>query len=474
MRPLLICLTILACAADAPLAVTHVRPHDAGIAPLRRQGQAWYIADNQLYLRGNARTISNDECKTPAVGVPTNDRGLTNAVWAWGQFIDHDMDLTESDPSNGIANIAIHDDEDPFYPNPILFNRSHFVVDGDGLRQQLNEITPYIDASNVYGSDPTTAASLREFAGGRMILIHRLLPQDAAGFFLAGDIRSNENIVLTSFHTLFVREHNRIVGELAKYDPSATDETLYQLARKIVAAELQVITYEDWLPALMGPYAPRLSDHEYDSTLDPQIANEFATVGFRFGHSMLTADILAGEQIFSLREAFFAPEKVTDENVGLILQGLHQVQANEVDRFLVEDVRSFLFGAPGAGGADLAALNMQRGRDHGVGDYDDVRLAYGLERSKWIPGIGLVGQNDPWIEMLKERHLPASSLGETATAILREQFLRTMNADPLFHLMDPDLQQKGVKKAVNLRTVRLSQIIRWNTGLPTPNDVFQR
>jgi hypothetical protein len=80
-----------------------------------------------------------------------------------------------------------------------------------------------------------------------------LSPTDAAGFFLAGDVRVNENVEPTSIQTLFAREHNRLADQIARNNPALTDEPIYQRARALVGAEIQVITYKQWLPALLGP-----------------------------------------------------------------------------------------------------------------------------------------------------------------------------------------------------------------------------
>ena len=65
---------------------------------------------------------------------------------------------------------------------------------------------------------------------------------------VAGDVRANENIALTSMHTLFAREHNRIVASLAR--TRLSDEDKFQIARRIVGAEIEYITYNEFLPAM--------------------------------------------------------------------------------------------------------------------------------------------------------------------------------------------------------------------------------
>ena len=85
------------------------------------------------------------------------------------------------------------------------------------------EITAFIDASNVYGSGEERAYALRTLDGtGKLKTtiseVGDLLPYNTPGlanapaatpnFFLAGHVRANEQIALTAMHTLFVREHN--------------------------------------------------------------------------------------------------------------------------------------------------------------------------------------------------------------------------------------------------------------------------
>ncbi len=211
--------------------------------------------------RANPRDISNG-IVTYVDGTLANDRGMSSFVWQWGQFIDHDLDLTPASSSNGVAPIAVTHADDPLSPGPLPFERSDYD-DSTGVRQQINEIAAFIDGSMIYGSDGETADSLRTGTAGQLITSSgNLLALDSEGMFLSGDERVNEQVGLTAMHTLFTREHNRLAADIAITAGLTEDEEIYQTARKIVGAELQIITYEEFLPALLGTMAPDLATFE--------------------------------------------------------------------------------------------------------------------------------------------------------------------------------------------------------------------
>src|SRR5262249_1455892 len=144
----------------------------------------------------------------------------------------------------------------------------------------------------------------------------------------------------------------------------------------------------EFLPALMGPYAPALRGR-YDPSLNASVATEFSTAAFRLGHTLLSAQILRIETDgtpdprgpLALKDSFFNPANPANStDLEELLKGLASQRAEEVDNKLVDGVRNFLFGPPGAGGFDLASLNIQRGRDHGLSDYNTTRAAFGLPR----------------------------------------------------------------------------------------------
>jgi peroxidase len=465
--------------------------------------------------RENPRTISNvihdQNASAPSA------RNLTDWAFQWGQWITHDMDLTrtgaqfnvQSTGAVGDYRIPIEDPSDPFWNpfNPFIpFNRSE-IVPGTGVpgqrREVVNSITSYIDASMVYGSDDARAAALRA-PGGKLKTSAGglLLPLNTGGFpnadqfgagaalFFAGDIRANEQIGLTTVHTLFVREHNRLADGINTLYPALTDDQVYQLARRLVGAEMQKITYTEYLPAMFGwDFAIDPDEGAYATDVDASITNSFAHAFFRFGHSQINETTLLvnnlGQTVddLSVREAFFNPDilKNNPGNVGLILKGLASQIGQENDLKMVDGIRNNLFGPPGspAGGLDLAALDIQRGRDHGLPDYNNLRRNYGLLSVTSFAEIssdpliqaqlqslfGNVNNIDPFVGALAEDHLPGSSGGALLTAIVNQQFLRLRDGDRFFYTRDPLLELPEVKAVLNIDTLRLSDVIKANTAI---------
>ena len=463
----------------------------------------------------NAREISNIVCAQP--GVVPDERGLSDFNWLWGQFITHEIDFTLTQNGrvgeNGTpeqANIDI-DENDSVMGAPggsqIRFFRSLYVdvVDDNGIvhREHPNSITTWIDGSVIYGSSDSTTNWLRSHDGGRLKVSENpygdLLPvakddddtappMSFAGFsadvrFIAGDSRANEHIALMSLHVLFMREHNRLADQISEQNPDWNDEEIFQLARKLVAAQIQAITYEEFLPSL----GITLEDYSgFDSNVNPQVTSAFATVAFRMGHSQTGDVFLRVDEnrqpiengVMSLFDGFWTTSPVTEEGgISPILRGLAmQVQpANDI--YFGEDLRNHLFGLPGAGGMDLCAMDIQRGRDHGVPYYGEIREAFGLSpvtnysEITSDPDVAnrLVqayapedpGHIDPLVGMLAEDHLPNSALGETMDALIRDQFTRLRDGDPFYYENDPELDAVESK----LTSTRLSHVILQNTEI---------
>jgi hypothetical protein len=392
-----------------------------------------------------------------------NDRGLSAFVYVWGQFIDHDLGLSESEEHGEAFDISVPKGDPWFDPMgtgeaviPLIRTP---VVEGTGTSvdnpaEQFNQITSYIDGSMVYGSDPVTAATLRTFVGGRMAISDDgLLPMDESGMVIAGDVRASENVGLTAIQTLFVREHNRLADEISVADPEASDEEVYQRARLVVIGLIQSITYNEFLPALLGEHALDAYDG-YDASVNPGIANEFSTAAFRLGHSTLRDDVgfmsndgRESKDEMELKDAFFHASMLEETGIDSLLKFDASVQAQEIDLAVVDSLRNFLFGPPGAGGLDLVAMNIQRGRDHGLSDYNTTRQAYGLDRVETFDQItsdvelqqklaslyGTVDNIDLWVGLMAEDHQHDASVGELTGLIIADQFQRTRDGDRFFY-----------------------------------------
>ncbi|HEX7026688.1 MAG TPA: peroxidase family protein, partial [Gammaproteobacteria bacterium] len=468
---------------------------------LRRVLPAAY-ADGVYALAGpnrpNPRLISN-RVMAQSQSFP-NSRNASSFVWQWGQFLDHDIDLTEGTVIEEPAHVPMPVGDPIFDPDGtgsayMLFNRSaydHATGTGvDNPRQQINQITAWIDGSQVYGSDEVRAAALRANDGtGRLATsAGNLLPFNTAGLpnaggpssdlFLAGDVRVNEQLGLTAMHALFVREHNRIAMQLYQRG-RYTEEEIYQRARRKVIALLQAITYNEFIPALLGWRA--LSPYRgYNPAVDPQIANSFATAAFRLGHSMLNPFLLRldenGNEIehghLTLQEAFFTPETLIDEGgIEPLLRGLAAQKAETIDIYVIDDVRNFLFG-PGTG-LDLVSLNIQRGRDHGLPDYNTARIHNGLPPAESFADItsdpvaqqrlqqvyGTVDDIDLWVGIIAEDHRRGALIGELGYRILKRQFEALRDGDRLWY----ERIFRG-RELAEIQHTRLADVIHRNTTI---------
>jgi hypothetical protein len=450
--------------------------------------------------RPSARVISNAlMAETEEV---LNERNLSDFIYVFGQFLDHDLSLTPNATPADPFNISVPAG-DLFDPSGtgtqvIRMNRSQFDpstgMDIGNPRQQINVVTTWLDGSQIYGSDPERANALREFVGGRLkTSAGNLLPLNTMGldnqirpgadptqFFVAGDRRANENIELTAVQTLFMREHNRVADAIAQQNPGLSDEAVYQRARRWVGAELQVITYKEFLPALLGKNALN-SYTGYKPWVNPAIANEFANAAFRVGHTFLGDDVEFldnnGHEIreeVPLFDAFFNPDLVRETNIGPILKYLATDKAREGDTVLVNSVRNQLFGPAGAGGLDLGALDIQRGRDHGLADYNTTRANLGLPRVTSFAQItsdtdmqqllrdlyGDVDNIDLFVGGLAEDRAPRASVGPLFQSIIADQFERLRDGDRFWYQ-----RAFSGSELARLENTTLSDIIRRNTSI---------
>jgi hypothetical protein len=397
----------------------------------------------------NARYISNRIMNDENINVFSAGR-VSGWGWTWGQFLDHTFGLRQG--STEAFNIPF-DAADPMetYRNDfgvVQMSRSA-AAPGTGVsnvREQINTESSYLNAAVVYGNSPQRLEWIREGSvngdlsdnGANLMLPGGYLPTadargnaaTAPGFdvdgrlranpakgYVAGDVRANENLNLTATQTLFAREHNRIVSRLPA---SLTAEERFQIARRVVMAEQQYITYNEWLPAL-GVTLPAYTGYRPD--VNATLSNEFAAAGYRM-HSMIHSeteletnaarytqaqlDAFAAQGIgverdgndvalaIPLNTSFFNPTLLPQLQLGPMLQGIGNEAQYRNDEQFANALRTVLFQVPVPGSdpacvsdvpgqpacfrgvSDLAAIDIARPLDHGVPSYNALRRAYGL------------------------------------------------------------------------------------------------
>jgi peroxidase len=408
------------------------------------------------------------------------ENGISQWGWIWGQFLDHTFGLRDERP--GESGPIPFDAADPLERftddlGAIAFARTPAALgtNVDTPREQTNTVSSYIDAFAVYGGTARRLEWLRDGPvngtvsdnDASLLLPGGYLPRassrgdvssapamDTFGRLVgnpgravvAGDVRANENIALTALHTLFAREHNRIVSLLPD---TLSEEDKFQIARRVVGAEQQYVTYNEFLPAL----GVHLSSYPgYDRSVNASLANEFATVGYRV-HSMvhgeLETEVPTGHYsprqlsafeaqgievedeggdvrlVIPLDLAFGNPDLLQRVGLEPLLKGFATERQYKNDEQIDDALRSILFQIPkpearepSACGLpvvnpdcfrkvqDLGAIDVERGRDHGMPSYNELREAYGLapkasyaaitgESTESFPDDRSIDDNDP-------------------------------------------------------------------------------
>ncbi|XP_044256242.1 dual oxidase 2-like [Tribolium madens] len=305
-------------------------------------------------------------------------------------------------------------------------------------RQQLNEITPYLDGGLFYGITKQWADQLRTYENGTIDpdgclasshdglfpayntdrlpmanppppIYHSMFIKShetakVSRFFKLGNPRGNENSFLLTFGIMWFRWHNYIAKRIRSLKPEWSSEKVFNEARKWVIATQQKIVVYDWLPEWIFEDLPKYE--KYDPGVDPQIDQFFQSAAFRFGHTLVVPGVYLrdyirdgckhkfdtwGHNTVRTCNSFWRPyEPIVKPvsngsseiiDIDRLLMGMAVQLCEEEDHKIVEDLRGNVFGPLEFPRRDLMALNIQRGRDHGIPDYNTVRQAYGLRRN---------------------------------------------------------------------------------------------
>ncbi|XP_071090627.1 salivary peroxidase/catechol oxidase-like [Haliotis cracherodii] len=508
---------------------------------------------------GSSSKLPSARRVSTSVHPPSTDAdrhvSYTHMLMQWGQFLDHDITSTPTQQlsggpyggsSVGCCGFGIHRGKrgafaKPFRPLlrtfPVLFpirpqcfpidipqpDRHFNTTCMNFVRsvqvanehcqaapvEQLNQITAYIDASQVYGSSQGEQNKLRTFVDGQLKMRCAHLPNDSQSScntprspsycFLAGDHRVNENPTLQSMHTIFTREHNRIAKKLKALNCHWSDEITFQEARKIVGAIIQKITYDEYLPIIMGEEAmtkyglPIGSGstyaHVYSTTKDASIRNAFATAAFRMGHSMIHSHLasynssysyLGQDQLSKIYGNTNLILNVYNREVGHYCRGLVKDRVQNAEHKLTQEVTDKLFADSNGNSLDLAALNIQRGRDHGLPSYTKWRKYCNVPAATSIDGLNSTTHTTTTANLLKkvykhindidlfpgalsEKPVPGGLLGPTFTCLLGKQFQALKEGDR-FWFEENNAYVKFTPNQLNeIRKASLSRVVCDNT-----------
>ncbi|KAI8816891.1 heme peroxidase [Fimicolochytrium jonesii] len=458
----------------------------------------------------SARHVSNTVMGSAGDDVPNVEK-VSNMLAFWGQFMAHDIIHVENNASESF-NIGVPSGDPVYDPGStgtatMKFTRINYTPDPTTHERVFhNKQSAWVDGSQVYGADDERAAMLRTFSNGLFRTYKGNLlpfrpestPDIMLGLkprtFLAGDVRANENPALLSIQTLFMREHNRRAAQYLKLYPNATDEALFQMARTWVVACIQKVTYSEYLPRLLGQPLPAYKG--YNASIDPAIDMLFWGASFRYGHSAISPIIPRLDEKWApfpkghliLRDAITNPAAVVTDGIEPILRGLVAQLEQAADVVLVDDLRQFMpaapFGLKPQLFFDLAAFNIQRGRDIGLPSYNECRKSFGLTKVYAFADItadevlqkalydayeGNIDNIEPYVGGLAE-DAESGLVGPLFKASIMTQFMRLRDGDAFWYQLPDVLNAQDTK---DLNNVTLSNIILWNTDIAAfPESAF--
>uniref|UniRef100_T1IPA1 Chorion peroxidase n=1 Tax=Strigamia maritima TaxID=126957 RepID=T1IPA1_STRMM len=463
---------------------------------------------------------------------------LSQMVTPFGQFISHDIAATPSETEDNprLEGVNCCHDYRHSYCIPLSVPEGDFNFQFKNVsclnmirsksskpencqisvhREQLNEATSFIDGSAIYGSAEDIEHQIRSFKDGLLKISslhkHQYLPlsnlssrcgnrRKGIHCFLAGDGRSNQNPGITCMHTIWLREHNVVAKTLSRLNPHWEDETVFQETRKIVIAEIQHITYNEYLPLILDLTTRKKHDillkptgysYNYLPHLKPNIMNEFASAAYRMGHSIVQDNIplLRNDHYvgsIKLEDSFFNPELFYEKyNLEMVVEGLISDSAQVVDRNFAPGLTQSLFKSDVRHhkGTDLLSINIQRGRDHGIAGYNEWRQLCGLkyalnfddfrdvissENVDYLSKIyRFVDDVDLYVAGVMEQHIVGGVLGPTFSCIIADQFRRLKQSDRFWYERFSEKEMVGFspEQLQEIRKVTLAGILCENTHI---------
>lgn len=385
-------------------------------------------------------------------------------------------------------------------------------------REQMNQVTSWIDGSFIYSTSEPWMNAMRSFENGSFLtdatgkmpihnyrrvplfnypVPHMMKTLKTERLFLLGDARTNQNPALLTISVLFFRWHNVVASRIKKHNPDWSDEDVFQRARRIVIATLQNVIAYEYLPAFLDEELPPYKG--YNPDIHPGITHVFQSAAFRFGHSLIPPGLYRRDSRCNFKKTpmgdialrlcstwWDSNEVLTNNSIEELLMGMTSQLSEREDSVLCSDVRDKLFGPMEFSRRDLGAINIMRGRDNGLPDYNTIRVAYGLAKFKNWSDINptlfekrpeilktLIAAYDNNIDnidvyiggMLESYGKP----GELFTKVILEQFIRLRDADRFWfeNVENGVFSQKEIEE---IKKITLYDIIVNSTNID-PNAI---
>jgi len=330
----------------------------------------------------------------------------------------------------------------------------------------------------------------------------------------AGDLRVDENVILTALHTIWMREHNYWAGIIAAANPSYTDEVIFQKTRAKIIAIWQHIVYDELMPALLGSFWNRLGGYNgYDPHADASVSASFSTAAFRIVHNLVPLPALVLDSNCqgivppltpgrnNSERANCIPDFFYSSGIDAIIRGAVNQFAQAQDHIVVDGLRS-VFQKPDSrgGNIDIEVSNIFRGREQRLVRFDALRKYYTGESLYDEHGCSPASPQDPlrcfelitnnksmaiqlrnlynkvtnidaYVGMTVESFRYPYTYPPLASHVLLEQFEKVRDGDWWWYEnRDNDMFTRQNIREIN--GISFADVVRRHTNIPISDDAF--